>query len=81
MAKTADEYFQLLNTFKDQLFCLRQLLKTTELKEELKWGMPTYTLQGKNILGINAFKYHYGIWFFQGVFLEDKHQKLSNAQE
>ena len=81
MAATAEEYFNNLSAFKEELLCLRRLLSTTQLQEELKWGIPTYTLKGKNILGINAFKNHFGIWFFQGVFLTDKHQKLANAQE
>lgn len=32
-------------------------------------------------MGMADFKNYVGIWFFQGVFLEDKYQKLFNAQE
>ncbi|MEM0517058.1 YdeI/OmpD-associated family protein [Aequorivita flava] len=53
----------------------------TELKEKLKWGKPTYTLNGKLIVGMAEFKNHMALWFHQGVFLKDPHHKLINAQE
>jgi len=42
---------------------------------------PTYTLKDKNVLAICKFKKHFGIWFFNGVFLKDEKQVLENAQE
>ncbi|MBT8384363.1 MAG: DUF1801 domain-containing protein, partial [Bacteroidia bacterium] len=45
---------------------LRDIILSTGLIETIKWGMPTYTLQNKNIVGMSAFKSHCGIWFFQG---------------
>jgi uncharacterized protein YdeI (YjbR/CyaY-like superfamily) len=65
----------------DQLVELREAFISTKLKEEVKWGSPTYTLNGKLIAGIAAFKNHYALWFHQGVFLKDTHKKLVNAQE
>ena len=65
----------------DQLVELREAFLSTKLKEEVKWGSPTYTLNGKLIAGIAAFKNHYALWFHQGVFLKDTHKKLVNAQE
>ncbi|WP_323370447.1 YdeI/OmpD-associated family protein [Xanthomarina sp. F1114] len=32
-------------------------------------------------MGIGAFKSHFGIWFFNGVFLKDEKQLLEKAQE
>ncbi len=60
---------------------LRDVFQKTELKEEIKWGSPTYTLNGKLVAGMAAFKNHYALWFHQGVFLNDKKKKLINAQE
>ncbi len=60
---------------------LRELLLVSGLKEEVKWGAPTYTLDGKNVVGLGAFKNHCALWFHQGVFLKDEKQKLVNAQE
>lgn len=60
---------------------LRHIILKTELSEDWKWSFPTYTLNGKNVLGVASFKHHFGIWFFQGVFLKDKDKLLENAQE
>lgn len=38
-------------------------------------------VDGKNIIGLGAFKSYFGIWFFQGSFLKDPHKLRLNAQE
>ena len=40
-----------------------------------------YDLNGKNVVGLGAFKNHFGVWFFNGVFLKDKNNLLVNAQK
>lgn len=60
---------------------LRDLALKTGLEETFKWMFPTYTLDGRNVLAICKFKKHFGIWFFNGVFLRDELQVLENAQE
>lgn len=60
---------------------IREVLKTTPLLEEVKWGAPSYSFNNKILIGLGAFKNHMGIWFHQGVFLKDKQNKLQNAQE
>ena len=54
---------------------------STELVETLKWSAPVYTINGKNVIGLGAFKNHFGVWFFNGVFLKDEKKLLINAQE
>ena len=78
--KTVEDFIAKSN-FSSELTKLRTVLQSTGLEETIKWGMPVYTHQGKNIAGIGAFKAHFGIWFFQGALLSDKHNKLFNAQE
>lgn len=65
----------------DKLTILRALFTSTELTEEVKWGAPSYSLNGKLVAGMAAFKNYCGIWFHQGVFLKDAEKKLVNAQE
>lgn len=81
MAQSVEEYFDDNPEYRDLLDKLRSLLNSTELVETVKWGIPTYTINNKNVVGIGAFKTYAGIWFFNGVFLEDKAKKLINAQE
>lgn len=60
---------------------LRTILISFDLKECIKWNAPVYTYQGKNLIGLGAFKSYVGIWFFQGALLSDPDQVLFNAQE
>lgn len=74
-------YIKKQEKWSDELTVLRSVFQKTELKEEVKWGTPTYTLQGKLVAGFAGFKNHYAIWFHQGVFLKNTENKLVNAQE
>ncbi len=78
---SVEEYIEVHSHFSDALTLLRQIINSTELEETLKWSAPVYTLNNKNVLGLGAFKNHFGIWFFNGVFLKDEKQHLSTAQE
>ena len=76
-----EAFFEREHPFRKGIRRLREIVLKTELKEQLKWGAPVYTLNNKNVLGIMAFKHHFGIWFFNGVFLSDPLKVLENAQE
>lgn len=65
----------------EELTLLREIILSTGLKEEIKWGGPIYTLDGKNVLAIGGFKNFATIWFHQGVFLSDPKGVLVNASE
>ena len=80
-AKHVDDYIEKHPDWRDALLKLRKLLQATELEETVKWGAPCYTLDGKNVVGIAAFKEYVGLWFHQGVFLKDPDRVLVNAQE
>ncbi|MEO9077196.1 MAG: DUF1801 domain-containing protein, partial [Gelidibacter sp.] len=67
--------------FAEALALLRQIINGTELVETLKWNAPVYTLNGKKVLGLGAFKNHFSIWFYNGVFLTDEKNLLVSANE
>lgn len=50
---------------------LRELVLAAGLDEQLKWGSPTYSLDGKNVLQVVSFKEYAAISFFKGALLED----------
>jgi uncharacterized protein YdeI (YjbR/CyaY-like superfamily) len=52
------------------------ILLDCRLTEELKWGEPCYTFQGKNIVLIGAFKEYITLLFFKGALLKDTHGLL-----
>jgi len=80
-SKKVDVFIEKQTKWKEKLQSLRKIIKSTELKEEIKWGKPTYTLNGNMVVGMADFKNHIALWFYQGVFLKDSHKKLMNAQE
>ena len=78
---SVEEYIETNEHFSEALTLLRSIINKTELNEAIKWSAPVYDLDGKNVVGLGAFKNHFGIWFFNGVFLKDEHNLLVNAQE
>src|SRR6267154_1855530 len=55
---------------------MRRVLAGFEMKEECKWGKPTYTVDGKNIVIMQGFKEYFGLGFFQGALLKDSKKVL-----
>ncbi|WP_452222494.1 YdeI/OmpD-associated family protein [Lacinutrix salivirga] len=78
---SVEEYIEVNTQYKRELKLLRSLILSTNLEEAIKWSAPTYSLNGKNVLSIGAFKNHFCIWFFNGVFLKDEKNVLEKAQE
>ncbi len=68
-----------VRTWQMELQHVRQIMLETDLTEEIKWGVPVYTHQGKNIVIITAFKECVTFGFFKGVLLSD-HQKILEQQ-
>jgi uncharacterized protein YdeI (YjbR/CyaY-like superfamily) len=55
---------------------MRRVLAGLAMKEESKWGKPTYTVDGKNIVIMQGFKEYFGLGFFQGALLTDPEKLL-----
>lgn len=60
---------------------LKSVLEKANLDVTVKWGVEVYTYNGKNIVSYGGFKHFFTLWFYNGVFLEDKYDVLINAQE
>ncbi|NNK87655.1 MAG: hypothetical protein HKO90_05185 [Flavobacteriaceae bacterium] len=78
---SVEEYIEKHEKYTKALTVLRDIMLGTEMQETIKWSIPTYTVNGKNVCGIGAFRNHFGIWFFNGVFLKDEYKLLRNAQD
>ena len=63
---------------------LRAILLGCDLTEELKWGVPCYTYQNKNVALIHGFKDYCAILFVKGALLSDPRglmiQQTENVQ-
>src|SRR6478672_2113176 len=55
---------------------MRRVLASFAMKEECKWGKPTYTVDGKNIVILQGFKDYFALGFFQGALLKDPKKVL-----
>lgn len=71
MNPNVDFYFSKSNKWQSELEQLRKIALDCHLTEELKWGTPCYTLQGKNIVLIHDFKEYCAFLFFKGALLKD----------
>lgn len=58
---------------------LRELLLSLELDEEVKWGFPCYSQEGKNIVMLGALKDCCTLSFFKGALLQEKFKFLEKA--
>ncbi len=76
-----EAYYEQEHPFKEGILILRDLALKTKVIETLKWGSPVYTAEGKNVFWIARFKNHFGLGFFNGMFLKDPKKVLVNVQE
>jgi uncharacterized protein YdeI (YjbR/CyaY-like superfamily) len=56
----------------EPLRALRALLLASGLKEEMKWGSPAYTLDGKNVVILGALRDCCTLGFFKGALLPNE---------
>src|SRR3954465_12238240 len=62
--------------WKGEIVAMRRGLAGFAMTEECKWGKPTYTVDGKNIVIIQGFKDYFALGFFQGALLKDPKKVL-----
>jgi uncharacterized protein YdeI (YjbR/CyaY-like superfamily) len=59
-----------------EIAAMRRVLAGSAMTEECKWGKPTYTVDGKNIVIMQGFKEYFALGFFQGALLKDSRKLL-----
>ena len=83
MNPKVDFYFSKAK-WQKELETLRMIVLDCGLTEELKWGVPCYTSQKRNIVLIHVFKEYCALLFFKGVLLKDANgiliQQTKNVQ-
>lgn len=71
MDPKVDEFINKAKMWKKEFEKLRHMVLDCELTEELKWMLPCYTFEKKNIVIIQGFKEYCALMFFKGVLLKD----------
>jgi uncharacterized protein YdeI (YjbR/CyaY-like superfamily) len=64
-------YFTKNPEWQDEINKLRDIILDSGLSENLKWGVPCYTLGKDNIVLIHVFKEYCAVLFFKGALLND----------
>jgi uncharacterized protein YdeI (YjbR/CyaY-like superfamily) len=84
MNPKVDFYFSKATKWQEEIEKLRTIVLDCLLTEELKWGVPCYTLEGNNIVLIHVFKEYCALLFFKGALMNDAHgiliQQTKNVQ-
>jgi uncharacterized protein YdeI (YjbR/CyaY-like superfamily) len=79
-----DWYFNRAEKWREEFEKLRNVVLDCGLTEELKWGVPCYTFQKRNIVLIHGFKEYCALLFFKGALLKDRNdiliQQTKNVQ-
>jgi len=71
MNPKVDFFFNKAKKWHEEYEQLRMTVLDCGLVEELKWGVPCYTLEGKNIVLIHGFKEYCALLFMKGALLKD----------
>jgi len=66
-----DEFLSKTSKWREEFTMLRDILLCTPLTEDLKWGVPCYTLKGQNVVLIHGFKEYCALLFIKGSLLKD----------
>jgi uncharacterized protein YdeI (YjbR/CyaY-like superfamily) len=76
-----DSFIERADQWKEEYNKLRAIVLDCGLTEELKWGVPCYTVNGKNVVLIHGFKEYCAVLFVKGALLKDTHRILITQTE
>lgn len=71
MNAKVDQFLDSATKWKEEMGLLRTIVLDSGLVEDFKWKHPCYTLKGKNIVLIHAFKEYCALLFHKGSLLKD----------
>jgi uncharacterized protein YdeI (YjbR/CyaY-like superfamily) len=81
MNSKVDFFFTKAEKWQEEFAQLRTILLDCELTEEVKWGVPCYTSQARNIVLMHGFKEYCALLFFKGALLQDAQGLLIQQTE
>ncbi len=67
--------------YPEETRALQEIARGCGLVEEIKWGKPCFTLEGKNIVLIQRFNAYIALMFFKGALLSDPDKLLCRIGE
>lgn len=76
-----DFFFEKDSAWKKEYTQMRSIALDCGLVEDLKWGCPCYTYEGKNVVLIHGFKEYCAYLFFKGALMGDPENILIQQTE
>ncbi|HVW67230.1 MAG TPA: DUF1801 domain-containing protein [Candidatus Peribacteraceae bacterium] len=76
-----DTFMREEKRWQPEMKALRAIVLESGLTEELKWGQPCYTSDGKNIVLIHGFKDYCALLFMKGALMKDPKKILIQQTE
>ena len=84
MNPKVDGYLRRAKEWREEFEKLRKIILDCALTEELKWGVPCYTFEKRNLVLMHGFKDYCALLFFKGALLKDPEgiliQQTKNVQ-
>jgi len=71
MSPKVDAFLRRQKTWRKEFTKLREIIVACDLTEDLKWGQPCYSLDGKNVILMHGFKEYCAVLFPKGALLKD----------
>jgi uncharacterized protein YdeI (YjbR/CyaY-like superfamily) len=71
MNPAVDDYIDNAQKWREALTALRAIVLDCQLDETIKWGVPCYTFQGRNVVLMHTFKEYCALLFHKGALLSD----------
>lgn len=81
MKVSVDSYIAKEEQWQEEIISLRNILLGSQLAEDIKWGKPCYSFEGKNVAIIQAFKSYFALMFFKGGIMKDPQNLLLKMGE
>lgn len=71
MNQRVDVFLKKTDKWHDEYVVLREIALASGIDEDLKWGQPCYTINGKNVFLLHSFKEYIAVFFMKGVIMKD----------
>ena len=81
MNPKVDAFLSRAEKWQEEMEKLRMIVLDCQLTEELKWGVPCYTVKKSNVVLIHGFKDYCALLFIKGSLLSDKDNILIQQTE
>ncbi|WP_443747152.1 YdeI/OmpD-associated family protein [Asticcacaulis solisilvae] len=78
---SVDAFLEEQDRWRPEFEALREIILPSGLDEDVKWGKPTYSLDGQNVVLMHGFKDYAALLFMKGALMKDEEKVLIQQTE